>query len=500
MDILEVLQYPWAARALAAACMVGILCGTLGVFIVLRNMSLIGDALAHAILPGIVVAFILVGYSTIGFFIGAVAAGLLTAVAITWIQHSSNTKNDAAIGIAFTAMFAIGVIGISRISRDQGVHLDLKDFLFGNILGVSNEDLWLTGPVTIFTLIAVTLFYRHLFATTFQATIARTMGISVQTVHYFLMLLLSFAVVAALRTVGVILVVAMLITPAATALLIARRLPAVLLLSAGTGLVTAVLGFILSVAFETTPGPAMTIVATGFYVLALILAPEKGLLARLIRKRALRRKIMEEDILKIAKKAGLSTDSWVLQLNLSGGKMKRYTQLLIKKGLLHKQGDQWELTPAGEARANEIIRAHRLWETYLVELAGMQEAHIHDDAEVQEHLLGDDVLDEIEAMLGFPKKDPHGSPIPQKEGKKTTTLWDLPTGEILNSGDQHSWKMGVQQCLALGLDPMLPMTITERSSGSIALAQDERWINLSKEEASMIRIGRDHSSSSGEPI
>src|SRR5690606_23290049 len=109
MDFTEVLQYPWAYRALIASCLVGLLCGSLGVFIVLRNMALIGDALAHAILPGIVVAFVLVGYSTLAFFIGAVAAGLITAVAITWIQHSSNTKNDAAIGIAFTAMFAIGV-------------------------------------------------------------------------------------------------------------------------------------------------------------------------------------------------------------------------------------------------------------------------------------------------------------------------------------------------------------------------------------------------------
>lgn len=494
------LQYPWAVRALTAACLVGILCGTLGVFIVLRNMSLIGDALAHAILPGIVVAFILVGYSTIGFFIGAVAAGLLTAVAITWIQHSSNTKNDAAIGIAFTAMFAIGVIGISRISRDQGVHLDLKDFLFGNILGVSDEDLWLTGLVTIFTLIAVAIFYRHLFATTFQATIARTMGISVRTVHYFLMLLLSFAVVASLRTVGVILVVAMLITPAATALLIARRLPAVLILSAGTGLVTAVLGFALSVAFETTPGPAMTIVATTFYILALILAPEKGLLAKLVRKRALKRKIMEEDILKTAKKTGPDSNEWIGQLNLSEGKMKRYAQLLIRKGLLRRENDQWSLTPAGETRANEIIRAHRLWETYLVELAGVQEDHIHDEAEQQEHLLGEDVLDEIEALLGYPEKDPHGSPIPQKEGKQTTELWDLSPGDQLNTGDETSWKMGVQQCRALGLDPMLPISVTARSTGSIELSQDERWVNISRDEARLIRIGRHHSSSSGDPI
>lgn len=417
MDLLEVMQYPWAQRALLAACMVGILCGTLGVFIVLRNMALIGDALAHAILPGIVIAFIIAGYSTLAFFIGAVAAGIITAVIITWIQHSSNTKNDAAIGIAFTAMFALGVIGISRISRSEGVHLDLKDFLFGNILGVSDHDLLLTAFVTVISIAAVIIFYRPLFATTFQATIARTMGISVQTVHYFLMLLLSFAVVASLRTVGVILVVAMLITPAATALLLAKRLPVVIILSAITGLLTAIIGFTVSIWLETTPGPAMTVSATMFYLLALTFAPEKGLLARSIRKRALKRRIMSEDILKKAMRSpGHPVGEWLAELNMSSARMKRYIQLLQRKGLIKMQNGQWELTDQGREKANEIIRAHRLWETYLVRKAGMTEQQIHDDAEAQEHWLPEELLDEIDEVLGFPDKDPHGSPIPPKAG------------------------------------------------------------------------------------
>ena len=148
------LQEPWAFRALIASAMVGISCGVLGCFIVLRNMALIGDALAHAILPGVVVAFVLVGYSTIGFFAGSVIAGLLSAVFITWIQHNVKTKNDAAIGIVFTAMFSIGVIGISWISKNEGVHLDLKDFLFGNILGISNEDIYLTTGIAIYFIIS----------------------------------------------------------------------------------------------------------------------------------------------------------------------------------------------------------------------------------------------------------------------------------------------------------------------------------------------------------
>ena len=138
-------------------------------------------------------------------------------------------KNDAAIGIVFTSMFAIGVMGISKISQ-RGVHLDLQDFLFGNVLGISNIDIWLTFLVMLLVVSCISIFYRYFFITSFQETIAKTMGINIKLVHYFLMILLSFAVVSALRIVGVILVVSMLITPAASALLLAVRLKNVLII------------------------------------------------------------------------------------------------------------------------------------------------------------------------------------------------------------------------------------------------------------------------------
>jgi len=205
-ELIDALSSPWALRALSASVLVGIMCGVLGCFIVLRNMSLIGDALAHAVLPGIFFAFLLVGYSTLGFFIGSSIAGFLCAIAISWIQQNVKTKNDAAIGIIFTTMFAIGVMGISYLNKDA-VHLDLKDFLYGNVLGISDEDLFLTLGVTIYTVVCVIIFFRYLFITTFQPMIADTMGISSKLIHYFLMLLLSFVVVASIRTVGVILAI-----------------------------------------------------------------------------------------------------------------------------------------------------------------------------------------------------------------------------------------------------------------------------------------------------
>lgn len=420
MNILNVLAEEWAVRALIASSLVGMMCGVIGSFMVLRNMSLIGDALSHAILPGIFVAFLLVGYSSIGFFVGTLLAAILSAVAITWIQENVNTKNDAAIGIIFTFMFSLGVIGISFLNNQQGVHLDLKDFLFGTILGVSDEDLFITGIITVYSIVSIIIFYRHLFITTFQPTMAQTMGISVKMIHYFLMLLLSFAVVTALRTVGIILVVAMLITPGATALLLTDKLKKVLFLAGLFGLLSAIIGLVTAIMLNTTPGPAMCVIATLFYFLAVFLSPSKGLLFKLIRKRSQNAQIEKEDIIKYIFKmpqeqnVALSTISQ--DINMSKNKLLKHIKSLQNEGLLLTitLNQRPQLTAKGEIAAEKLVRAHRLWETFLVKKVGLNDTDIHEDAEKYEHLLSPEILDQLDAKLGFPTIDPHGSPIPGK--------------------------------------------------------------------------------------
>jgi ABC-type Mn2+/Zn2+ transport system permease subunit/Mn-dependent DtxR family transcriptional regulator len=425
---LQIFEYSWAQRAIIASCLVGTMGGLLGSFIVLRNMSLIGDALAHAILPGVVFAFILVGYSTIGFFAGSVIAGLLTAVVITWIQQNVSTKNDAAIGIVFTAMFSIGVMGISYISRNEGVHLDLKDFLFGNVLGVSDDDLMLTGMITILVIGLLIIYFRPLFVTTFQPIIAQTMGISVSKIHYLLMLLLSFSVVASLQTVGVILVVAMLITPSSTALLLSNRLKIVVLLSAFFGLLAAVGGLLAAIAFETTPGPAMAVVATMFYVVAIFFSPKKGLIFQQIRKYQFKQKILMEDGLKtsyrLAMNQSLTKGHFQENMNLSDASFARLTKQLQNKGYLTYP--PLSLTDKGKKAASQLVRAHRLWETYLVDKVGIAAEHIHDHAEKYEHVLSEEMVNAVDKELGYPHHDPHGSPIPADPDGMTVPLKDLP--------------------------------------------------------------------------
>lgn len=418
--MIEMLQEAWALRALMAAMMVGTLCGLLGVFVVLRNMSLIGDALSHAVLPGVVAGFVVFGAgASAGMFLGAVVAGLLTAVIITWIQQNVQTKPDAAIGIVFTAMFSLGVMGISKLSKNYGVHLDLKDFLFGNVLGVSNEDLWVSAAILGYVILSVVVFYRFLFAVSFQPVVAKTMGISVNAVHYFLMLLLSFAVVASLQTVGVILVVSLLITPAATALLLSHRLPMVLVMSSCLGALAALLGFCGAIYFETTPGPAIAITSTMFYVTAVIFSPSKGLLFAFLKKRSHHERIRMEDTLKQAlklhEKDALTVQALADILQIKASSLQTQLPILQRRGFILKDGQSLSLTSKGVRAATHLVRAHRLWETFLVEHHGLTGDQIHESAEKYEHWLTDELLDEVEQLLGYPDVDPHGSAIPKKE-------------------------------------------------------------------------------------
>jgi len=427
-ELLEILSEEWALRALIASSLVGIMCGMIGTFIVLRNMSLIGDALSHAILPGIVVAFLITGYSTIGFFLGSVIAGLFTAFIITWIQHNVKTKNDASIGIVFTAMFSIGVIGISSLNREEGVHLDLKDFLFGTVMGISNEDIILTAVVCLYTIISIIVFYRYLFISTFQPTIAATMGISVKMIHYFLMLLLSFAVVSALRTVGVILVVAMLITPPATALLLSDKLKSVIALSALIGLVSAIIGLIIAILFDMPPGPAMCLVATFMYFLAGIFAPKKGLLTKFLNSQKQKKQIVIDHILRQVVKPenkAISITSLSQKLDVSLWKLKSAINKLVNDGILSSQNNQVALTAKGNMKAEKLVRAHRLWETYLVDEIGLDDGQIHNEADKLEHYLTEEMLDEVDKKLGYPNTDPHGSPIPKRIHKPKNPLINL---------------------------------------------------------------------------
>ena len=453
-------------------------------------MSLIGDALSHAILPGVFIPFIIVGYSKIGFFIGTLLAAIISAVAITWIQNNVKTKNDAAIGIVFTLMFSFGVTGISYLNNQQGVHLDLKDFLFGTTLGVSNEDIVITSIVTLYAIASIIVFYRYFFISTFQATIAATMGISVQFVHYFLMLLVSLAIVASLQTVGIILVVAMLITPASTALLLSNNLKRVLVISGLLGLLAAVLGLISAIVLNTPPGPAMCIVATLFYGVAVVLSPQKGMLFKYINQIRQKQLIHREDIIKLIYKNASPLAAITISEKLEYGinKLNKRLDELVQSGAIVTSENGFVTTARGNDMGEKLVRAHRLWEKYLVDEVGLQDSQIHEDAENLEHLMDHEMINRLDERLGFPEKDPHGSPIPKKAERALSPLLNLkPKSRGIIAKDQINDKID-SELFELGLSALMPFQIVDIQEDGVVIHANGRKVNLGMELARKINI------------
>ncbi len=494
MELFDLFSYALGIRALIASVLVGLMCGVLGCFIVLRNMSLMGDALAHAVLPGVVIGFIIAGAAVASaIFMGAVVAGLLSAIFITWLQHNARTKNDAAIGIVFSAMFALGVIGISNVSRNSA-HLDLDHFLFGNVLGLSDTDLYLTAGITIYVLLSVALFYRYLFATTFQPVVAETMGIPVSSIHYYLMLLLSFAVVASLQAVGVILVVAMLITPASTALLLSKRLNIVIIISGIIGIISALTGLVISDIYNTPPGPTMVVVATLIYLAAVFFAPQKGLFFKFLYKRKTRRRIQFEDTLKqtlkLHERGNLSFPNLQERLGFNNSTLRQYLSLLSQKGLVNSGKNQLVITEEGIKQATRLVRAHRLWETYMVEEMSMDAGQIHEEAERYEHVLTDDILDELEARLGYPQLDPHGAPIPQNEYQPDNSLSSLPINSTAEIAQQQLNEHLITRLWQLGLGPEEVFVITQSEDNFIEIKMGRELVKVPRTLANKINVVR----------
>lgn len=407
-------------------------CGVLGCFVVLRRMALIGDALSHSILPGVVGALLLFGVSAsspawlpgvlagaserwlpLWLLAGAMVAGLLTAVLISVVHRHSRTKEDSAIGIAFTAMFAVGLIAISSLPR--GTHFDLKCFVYGEPLAIASPDLWLMGVVCPLVLITIALLYQRLKLISFDPVGAAALGVPVQLVHYLLMGMLAATIVAGIKSTGVILVVAMVITPASAAYQLTNRLSVMLLLSGVIGGVSAGLGMMLAFTVNAPTGPAMVVVVVILFVIAVLFSPSHGWVFERLRRLRLAQHVAQEDVLKAVYRLGEqrldAPDPIGEETGLPPSRIRRSVQRLAHEGLMLVTDGVVRLTEAGRKHAEELVRAHRLWETYLVKEAGIDPAAVHDQAELLEH--AHELAEQLDARLGKPETDPHGSQIPR---------------------------------------------------------------------------------------
>ncbi|MEK6248917.1 MAG: metal ABC transporter permease, partial [Planctomycetales bacterium] len=334
------------------------------------------------------------------------------------VSRFSRTKEDSSIGIVFTALFAIGIILISAIPH--GVHFDLECFLFGDPLAVDTDDLWLMGIVCPLVFLIVFLLYHPLKLASFDPVVATALGIPVVALHYLLMGMLAATVVAGLKTTGVVLVVALIITPASAAYLLTNRLWLMMLLASTFGGFSALAGMVLSFVTNWPSGPTMVVVATLIFVFVLMFSPSQGVLIKIIKRRHNRRHVDSEDVLKAVYRnsepdAGCALDRVAEATRLSVGRVASISKLLIHEGLMAPLGPKIQLTSNGQRRALEMVRSHRLWESYLTERANVPAEEVHQQAEILEHV--HELADKVDETLGHPQLDPHGEVIPPADAR-----------------------------------------------------------------------------------
>jgi ABC-type Mn2+/Zn2+ transport system permease subunit len=281
--VVEPLRYLFMVRGMLAVIIVGVVCATVGTYVVLRGMAFFGDALAHAVLPGVAVGYLVSGGSRSAVFWWGMATGVLTAIGIGAISKGTKIKEDTAIGIIFAGMFALG---IALISTMRSYAVDLAHFLFGDVLGVSSGDLWLIGLIGGGILLTILALYKEFLILSFDPILAATLRLPSTLLHYLLLVLIALTVVVSLQTVGVALMVAMLVTPATTAYLLTRRLPTMMALAALIGAFSGVVGLYLSYYVSVASGAAIVLVCTAFFLLAVLFSPRKGVIwGRLAQRR-----------------------------------------------------------------------------------------------------------------------------------------------------------------------------------------------------------------------
>ncbi len=413
---------------IAVGAMTNAACALVGCYLVLRRMSLLGDAISHAVLPGLVVAFVLSGSVNVGFmFVGALAAGVLTAVFTETLHRYGGVAEDASMGVVFTAMFAVGVILIRRYAH--AVELDADCVFSGSLDMITFHQVALAGfevpramvsiaPVLLVNVAFILLFWKEMLISSFDPGLATTMGFRAGVLRYALMVLVALTAVASFEQVGSILVVAMLIVPGATAHLLTDRLRGMLWIAVLVAVASAVLGRWAATRWNVNTAGAMTVAVGGLYGLAALFSPRYGVVSTLARNARTSLRIVREDVLgmlyrleelgvprpmpagEAARAVGGGPLAWLALAHLR------------QRREVARRGRALHLTEAGRDRARGLIRSHRLWEAYLVEYLGLPLDHVHEPAERMEHFIGTPLQSHLATDVAGTEIDPHGRAIP----------------------------------------------------------------------------------------
>jgi len=411
-------------NVLLGATLLGGVGGLVGSFALLRRQSLLGDALAHAALPGVAVAYLLTGSKhPLPILLGATVAGVLGALLMLAVVRGSRIKQDSAMGIVLSVFFGAGIVLLTVIQRMPGGNkAGLDHFLFGQAATMLPRDVVVMAVLAAVVLLVVLLLYKEFKLLSFDPEFGASLGLPMLGLEITLTVLLVVVVVSGLQMVGVILMVAALVVPAAAARQWTERLGAMLVIAALIGAGSGATGAVVSAAVPRMPtGPTIVIISSGLMLLSLLLAPRRGIVWRGLRARQLTGRIRRDHLLKdlyaLGERAGdLSRPASAAALmgvrDTGGRSLASVLRALRQRGWIQPTGDGVRLTTEGRSEAAQVVRKHRLWELYLSRRLDLPEDHVHRPAEDMEHALTDEAVESLAALLGYPTEDPHGQPIP----------------------------------------------------------------------------------------
>ena len=416
------------ARAMLVAATANIACALVGVLLVVRRQSLMGDAISHAVLPGLVVAFLVSGsFSTVPMLAGAVAAGVVTTFLTEALRRRGGVAADAALGVVFTSLFALGVVLVKRYLK--GVHFDVACVYEGSLLHAALEmtsigpfeaprALLSAGFVLVVVLCVYAAFWKELRLCAFDSALADTMGFSPTLMHYAVMGLVAMTAAVAFEAVGAILVVAMMITPAAAAHLLTDRLAPMTIVAGALAGCWSVLGYMVAVWLDVSPAGSMATLAGLGYAVAALFSPKYGVLAKLAANARLSLRIRRDDLLALLYRRDERSPGATLAIedalrSVGGDWWARLSLAVLQhRSQVVTADNTIRLTDSGRDAAARLIRSHRLWESYLVKEVGIADDHVHEAAHVVEHYVDRDLGSQLEDALGGLEKDPHGREIP----------------------------------------------------------------------------------------
>ena len=398
-----------------------------GCFTFLRKKALVGDTIAHSILPGICLSFIIFKTKDpLMLLFGAMISGWISVYLVDYISAKSKIKPDTAIGLVLSVFFGVGILLLTYIQHSgNAAQAGLDKFLFGKAASLVQNDVITFGIVSVLLIGTIILFFKQFSLISFDINFAKTIGIPVRMFEVALSTLTVLAVAIGIQTVGVVLMAAMLITPAAAARFWTDKLKVMIVIASIIGSFSGLFGAFISYTAPSMPtGPWIVVVLSFIAIGSLLVAPKNGAISKIKRQQKNKQKILEDNILKLFYKLGEKENDFfknrsITQLKnqreIEENKFLKGLKILKKKNLVIHINDQWVLTQEGKLAGMRIVRIHRLWELYLTTYLRIAPDHVHEDAETIEHIITPEMELKLEHLLDFPKKDPHHTEIPYKK-------------------------------------------------------------------------------------